>query len=149
MKISVYTALLFLGILWTSLLSADAQADNDALIIGHPATAVSAIKRAHARSIFSMRAIQWSDGSKITVFVLDDNSELHQQFCRLVLGLLPHQLRRSWDRATYTGRAKPPIRVSNVEQMLRLVAKTPGAIGYISSKFDIKSQYNVQIIDTI
>lgn len=148
MRTSVYMALLFLSV-WAPLLSATAYAEQSAMMIGHSTTAISDIKRAQARSIFSMRANQWPDGRKITVFVLSDDSELHQDFCRLVLGLLPHQLRRSWDRATYTGRSKPPIMVSSVEQMLRLVAKTPGAIGYIPSNIEIKSQDHVQIIQTI
>jgi ABC-type phosphate transport system substrate-binding protein len=54
-----------------------------------------------------------------------------------MLRVFPHQLQAAWDRATYTGTGLAPVRVRNYDEMVRMVAQTPGAIGYISNEFDV------------
>tara|TARA_R110002167_G_scaffold37563_10_gene117660 strand:- start:884 stop:1390 length:507 start_codon:yes stop_codon:yes gene_type:complete len=83
------------------------------------------------RSIFSLRARQWPDGTPITVFVLRDEHEVHRQFLLKTLKMLPHQLRRQWDRYIYSGIGQGPIVVESPEEMLSKVKSTPGGIGYI------------------
>lgn len=83
------------------------------------------------RAIFSMRLRNWPDGSKIRVFVLPDDNELHKAFVKEKLQMFPHQLRRTWDRMTYTGTGQPPITVHSVAEMLEKVKNTQNAIGYI------------------
>jgi len=78
-----------------------------------------------------MRMREWSDGTPITVFVLTDRDPIHQEFVQSVLAMIPHQLRRSWDRYLYSGIGSPPIQVKNLEEMLSKISATPGAIGYI------------------
>jgi ABC-type phosphate transport system substrate-binding protein len=73
----------------------------------------------------------WPDGSPLTVFALNDESDAHRTFCRTVLGVLPYHLRRNWDRLIFSGSGQAPTLVSNMQQMKMKVAATPGAIGYI------------------
>jgi len=100
-------------------------------LIVHPDTPISQVNRNVARGIFSMRMREWSDGTPITVFVLTDRDPIHQEFVQSVLAMIPHQLRRSWDRYLYSGIGSPPIQVKNLEEMLSKISATPGAIGYI------------------
>lgn len=86
-----------------------------------------------ARSIFSMRSRAWPDGTPITVFVLEDSDPDHKLFVRSVLSLLPHQLRRQWDRLVYTGIGQAPIEVKDESEMLQKLLNTPGSIGYIKT----------------
>jgi len=86
-----------------------------------------------ARAIFSMRMRIWPDGSPITVFVLPNNNPKHNLFVRSLLRLLPHQLKRNWDRLVYTGIGQAPIEVANEQQMIQQLRATPGSIGYINS----------------
>ena len=51
---------------------------------------VSELNRSELRQIFTGHRQYWSDGTKITVFVLQDNDELYKQFCREVLQMFPY-----------------------------------------------------------
>lgn len=84
------------------------------------------------RAIFSLRARQWPDGKSIRVFVLDDNHPVHKDFVLKTLKMLPHQLRRHWDRYIYTGIGQGPSVLKTESEMIEQVAKTPGAIGYLN-----------------
>lgn len=99
----------------------------------HPPPHLDAISLNQARSIFSMRVRVWPDGSPITVFVLNDQASEHDQFVRSILSLLPHQLRRQWDRLVYTGIGQAPIEVGTPQDMIKNLLNTPGSIGYINS----------------
>lgn len=88
-------------------------------------------------AIFKMRLHKWKDDSAITVFVLADETPLHKTFCKEVLNVFPHQMRRIWDRLVFSGSGQAPIELDNEEEMIRKLISTPGAIGYLRSS-DIK-----------
>lgn len=92
-----------------------------------------------------MRLRQWQDGSPITVFVLRDNNPLHQQFCKQVLNVFPHQMRRSWNKLVFSGTGQAPVTVASKEEMVDKIASTPGAIGYLSDE-DITEDIKILII---
>jgi len=84
-----------------------------------------------ARLLFTMRLLRWSDGTHVRVFVLPDSDPLHSAFAKQTLDLYPRQLRRVWDRRLFSGSGAVPVTVDSVEEMLRRVSETPGAIGYL------------------
>ncbi|BCG64262.1 MAG: hypothetical protein methR_P2035 [Methyloprofundus sp.] len=88
------------------------------------------------RSIFSMRTRYWPNGEKIRVFVLADDSEVHKKFVKQKLQMFPHQLRRTWDRMTYTGTGQPPITVHSTAEMLEKIKTTKNSIGYIDRRVE-------------
>lgn len=83
------------------------------------------------RAIFSLRAKAWPDGSKITVVVYKDEHPVHRDFLVNTLKMLPHQLRRQWDRYIYSGIGQGPVVVETLDEMLTKINETPGAIGYV------------------
>ncbi len=83
------------------------------------------------RGIFSMRVRVWPDGTPVRVFVLDDDNQVHVDFCKSVLRMYPYQLRQSWDRLVYSGTGQPPLRVASLAEMRARIASTQGAIGYL------------------
>lgn len=101
-------------------------------IIVNPRTPITEISRAHARSIFGARVTRWQDSTPIRVFVLADDTPLHQEMTKTLLDLYPYQLRNAWERIIYTGIGQAPIEVASEADMRRRVGSTPGAIGYIS-----------------
>ena len=88
------------------------------------------------RSIFSMRTRYWANGEKIRVFVLPDDNVLHKAFVKQKLQMFPHQLRRTWNRMTYTGTGQPPITVDSASEMLEKIKHTKYSIGYIDRRVD-------------
>jgi hypothetical protein len=102
-----------------------------AQVFTHPDVSGADINRQMLRAIFSMRLRQWPNGEPITVYVLEPSSPVHVAFCKEVLGILPHQLQRSWDRLVFSGMGQAPIEVESLDEMRRRVLATPGAIGYL------------------
>ncbi|NOQ17387.1 MAG: hypothetical protein GQ581_10045 [Methyloprofundus sp.] len=100
-------------------------------VITHANAVVQLAQVNDLRAIFSMRLRNWSDGKKIRVFVLPDNNELHKAFVKEKLQMFPHQLRRTWNRMTYTGTGQPPVTVHSIAEMLEKVKNTQNAIGYV------------------
>lgn len=92
------------------------------------------INRLNVQSIYGLNTKRWPNGSDLTVFVLPDNSVLHERFCIEILMMLPYQLRRNWERLIYSGRAGLLITVDSLEEMKKRVSATPGSIGYITQE---------------
>ncbi len=128
-KIGTY----FFYALSVSLLCAgiEVKADNHFEIVAYPGVNEKTLSVNSLRSIFSMRLRTWPDGTKIRVFVLSDEDDLHQTVSKERLNVFPDQLRSQWDRLVYSGTGQAPTKVNSVEEMLAKVANTPGAIGYL------------------
>lgn len=91
------------------------------------------LDRALLRALFTMRVRQWPDGVAARVFVMPDASDLHDRFCRQMLGTYPYVLRNTWDRAVFTGTGFAPEVVNSEAEMRERVRQTRGAIGYVST----------------
>ncbi len=91
---------------------------------------------ADIRAMFTMKKRTWPNGRTIQVYTLSDSHPLHKKFVKNILQLFPHQLRRIWDRMTYSGTGTTPVEVGSEQEMLDKLAKTPDAIGYL----DLKSE---------
>lgn len=112
--------------------ASEGETDNRYLAVISPPPAISSLTANQARAIFSMRVRTWPDGSRITVFILPEDDTRHQQFIRSQLSLLPHQLRRNWQRLVYTGIGQAPITVADEREMLDRLRQIPGSVGYLS-----------------
>lgn len=102
-------------------------------VVVHAAQPDSSVSRSLVRGIFGMRVRAWPDGAPVRVFVIDDAQPLHQEFCKSVLQMYPYQLRQNWDRLLYSGTGQPPVVVGSEEELLKRVAETPGAVGYVTA----------------
>ena len=83
------------------------------------------------RAIFGMRIHVWSDGTPISVFVLNTNNEAHIEFCKEKLKVFPYQLQRTWNRLVFSGTGQAPIQVNSIAEMKAKITSIPGAIGYL------------------
>ncbi len=90
-----------------------------------------------------MRQIQWSDGGRITVFVLPRQHAIHLRFSKEHLQMFPYQLERIWNKLTYSGLGVAPIILNTPEELLEAIRTTPGAIGYVEH---IKDEEAVHVI---
>lgn len=106
-----------------------ARADSVEVITSSDRSMVE-LDRTLLLALFTMRVRQWPDGRQARVFVLPDDSSLHEQFCRDVLGTYPYVLHNAWERMVYTGTGQSPTVVHSEEEMKDKVRSTSGAIGY-------------------
>jgi hypothetical protein len=99
------------------------------------------------RAIFGMRLLEWPDGTRVTPFVMDSDSELHARFAKNVLQIFPYQLQQAWDRIVFSGTGQAPLVVSSPSDMRRRVAQTPGGIGYLPSEYLSDSVSAVEVVE--
>ena len=100
-------------------------------VITHPENTAQLKALTNLPSVFSMRTLYWPNGEKIKVIVLPDDHPLHKRFVKEKLHLFPHQLRRTWNRRTYTGTGQAPITVDSIIEMKKRINETKNSIGYI------------------
>ena len=113
-------------------------------VIVNESVMVAELSRSELRQIFTGQRQYWSDGTKITVFVLQDRDELHKQFCRDILQMFPYQLSRLWDQITYSGQGLTPVRVTSYQALIDALENTTGAIGYVE-RTDIVKLRRVEV----
>lgn len=111
----------------------------------HPSVHHSVLTTSQLRRIYTMRQVQWPDGTRITVFVLPRQHALHLRFSKEHLQMFPYQLDRIWNKLTYSGLGVAPITINTPEELLSAVKKTPGAIGYVENIKDRETVNVVQI----
>lgn len=93
----------------------------------------STISRTEAYWIYSLKIRYWSDGTKITVFLLDFGNPTHISFIRNTLNTNPTVFQQTVESQLNTGTGS--YRVAESEQeMFRKVSKIPGAVGYVSER---------------
>ena len=134
-------ALLIIAALLLSVHKANASELN---VMVNESVMVTELSRSELRQIFTGQRQYWDDGTKITVFVLQDRDELHKQFCRDILQMFPYQLSRLWDQITYSGQGVTPVRVISYQALIDALENTPGAIGYVE-RTDIVKLRRVEV----
>lgn len=103
-------------------------------VVAHPSVAVSALSAEQVSQIYMGRATSLPGGAAVTPIDMPEGSPLRVQFASRVLGKNEQQLRSYWSRMIFTGKGQPPRSVASQDDVLRMVAATPGAIGYVDSK---------------
>jgi ABC-type phosphate transport system substrate-binding protein len=119
---------------FVSMLSLALEPNAQLHVVTSPSINIKQISTRELRAIFTMKRQRWADSTPVTVVVLSAQAPLHQRFCKEILKLFPHQLQTSWDRLVYSGRGSGPVVVSSEQEMLDMLATTPGAIGYLQDE---------------
>ncbi|MBV1919121.1 MAG: hypothetical protein KUG73_00450 [Pseudomonadales bacterium] len=122
-------------------------ADTSIVLVVNDSVEIEQISIDSLRAIYSLRQLSWSDGVEITTFVLDIDGDAHRQFCRDLLKVYPHQLKKGWDRMEYTGRARVPKVVQSEQMLLDLVKQIPGAIGYVQRDVEALNVHMVSVLE--
>jgi hypothetical protein len=112
------------------LLPALAQAGDEALAVivapGHG----KVLKKEDLALVFKRKKLFWSDGGKMQPVNLPASNPLRRVFSQAVLGATPEELEKYWNDMYFHG-FSPPFVLGSDEAVLRFVAETPGAVGYV------------------
>ena len=97
------------------------------------------------KNIFLGRKIKWSN-NKTLVFVVIKESDIHRSFCKRYLGKTSSQFSAYWKRMLFAGTGYIPQEFNTESQMIEYVARTEGAIGYISF---LPTNENIKVVTII
>lgn len=104
--------------------------DGGIAVIVAPDHPLASLDRHGLAAIFKRRQRVTADGRALVPINLPADDPLRIAFSRAVLAQDPGALDGYWNERYFHG-ISPPHVVNSIEAMLRFVAATPGAIGYV------------------
>ena len=84
------------------------------------------------KAIYTLNSQNWEDGNRIRLADYKGDNYLRIQFYE-ILGLTPSKIKKIWLRAQFTGKSIPPKVVNSISEMIEVVTKYPGTVGYLPS----------------
>jgi len=92
---------------------------------------VTALSRNQVVEIFLGKSSRFPDGSQAVPIDQAEGSAARDEFYTNFAGKSPAQVKAYWSKIIFTGRGQPPRQVPNGVEMLKVIADSPGTIGYI------------------
>lgn len=99
-------------------------------VIVHPSN-VSSLDAKEVKKIFLGKSKRFPSGEQVDLFVHSGASA--EEFNKKILKKSPSQFKAYWSKLAFSGKAKPPNKVSNDKEVKHLVSFNTGAIGYIDA----------------
>ena len=106
-------------------------ADAPVLVVAAPGARPPALGLAELAQVYR-RQRSFIDGQRVQPVNLPAAHPLRRWFSQQVLGQTPEEM-EAWWRDRYFNGVLPPFVLASEEAVLRWVAATPGAIGYVSA----------------
>lgn len=100
-------------------------------VIVHKAAPVDTLTQAELFDYFSCEVKTWSNKTPVVVFDLKPQSEIKEAFYEF-LGKSASRMKSIWMKKMLMGEGDPPQALLSEEDVLKKVAATPGAIGFVS-----------------
>lgn len=108
----------------------DASASELVVIVSARSTA-PVLRSDQVAAIFLGQAAQLPDGATVMAIDQPVGSPTRDEFYARVASKSPALLKAYWSKLLFTGRGQPPREVDGNAAVKKLVADTPGMIGYI------------------
>jgi len=100
-------------------------------VIVNAGLGVKEVAAGDLEGMFDGKKANWPSGAKV-VLVTQPESAAHEAFLKAHVGKSPSQFATLWKKIVFTGKANAPVAVKGDAEVVAMVAKTPGAIGYVS-----------------
>jgi ABC-type phosphate transport system substrate-binding protein len=101
-------------------------------VIANKEAGISSMDANDLSDYFLGKKTRLPGGMKATILTNGDRDET-ERFLDRYLSETPASFSATWKRMVFTGRGLPPMEAKDDQEMIDLVKKTPGAIGYVSS----------------
>lgn len=114
-----------------------AQAAEQSMVIAVVVSAETQVEQlklmpSSLKLIYLRKQLYWPNGKHVVPVNLHAEHALRNQFSQSVLGSLPKQQIDYWNGLYFNG-IQPPRTVNSQEAVMRLIAETQGAIGYVNA----------------
>lgn len=118
-----------------SLIPMAAQAET--MVIVNPEVSESSLSAKDLKAAFTNKLPKWSDGTKINIIILEDG-KTNKEFLKKYIKKSPKQFKSYWKKQVFSGKAIMPKSTKKVDELVKLVASIPGAIGFIDSSTPVE-----------
>lgn len=103
----------------------------DLVVIVAAKSPVAALRADQVADIFLGQSGRLPDGSEVSAVDQAIGTPQRDEFYQQVANKSPALVKSYWTKMIFTGRAQPPREVAGSAAVRRLVATTPGMIGYV------------------
>ena len=100
-------------------------------VIVHKSVPVEEIGKSEVLDLTTGDKSFWSDGSPVILFDLRPKDDIRRAYYRF-LGIRSSRVKSIWLKRLLSGDADPPVALATPEEMLKRVATTPGAVGFVA-----------------
>lgn len=108
-----------------------ASAWADLVVVTSPKSGIDRMSREEVVFVFLGRWRQLPSGIAAVPIDLPIDSPERAAFYRQLVSKSPSEIKAYWSRLMFSGGARPPISPDSREEQIRILASTPGAIGYL------------------
>jgi len=118
-----------------------AEVHAQVAVIVHKAVPVDTLTRAQLVDLYTGDVKSWSDKTPVVVLDLKTQSDIKDTFYKL-LGLTSSRIKSIRLKKLLLGEGDPPEALKLEEDVVKKVASTPGAIGYVSQS-EVNSEVKI------
>jgi len=116
---------------------------GDVVIIANKSVSDSFLSQKTVSDIYLGKKSAWSDGSKINFVVLKGAAQ--DDFLETYVRKTASQFSTFWKKQVFTGKGSPPMAFDSDNAMIAFVARTPGAIGYVSANANVANVKTITV----
>jgi ABC-type phosphate transport system substrate-binding protein len=113
-------------------------------VIANPGIAASSISADDLKSVFLEEKSSLSDGTHVEP-VLEKGGAAHEEFVKQYLDKTDSALQTYYRSLVFTGKGSMPKAVGSDAEVAAYVAKTKGAIGYVSAGADVAGVKTLEV----
>lgn len=114
-----------------SLLTLAQAASAQVAVIVNPKSSLASMTSEQAAAIFLGKSATLPSGQTAVPADLPESDKAREIFYSKAAGKSPAQVKATWARLTFSGKATPPKEVPTAADVKKHVASNPDAIGYI------------------
>ena len=102
-------------------------------VVVNAANPVSELSREEVSRLFLRKVVTWRSGEAVTAVDQDEESAVRRSFTRDVHRKDVAWVKAYWRQLDFTGQGSGPLQAASDAAVIAAVARTPGAIGYVSA----------------
>jgi TonB family protein len=130
----------------SAILSTNANAAGGVRIIANPSVKADSISAEELKSVFLEERNSLGDGSRVEP-VISKGGVAHEVFVKQYLGKSESDLQNYYRSLVFTGKGSMPKTVGSDTEIAAYVARTRGAIGYVSADTATEGVKTLSILD--
>ncbi|WP_290868172.1 hypothetical protein [Aquabacterium sp.] len=127
----MYTTKLKHTVLLAALTLASLAAQAEVAVIVNPKSSLASLSADQVAAIFLGKSATLPSGATAAPADLPESSATREQFYSKAAGKTSAQVKATWARLTFSGKATPPKELGSAADVKKFVASNPDAIGYI------------------
>jgi ABC-type phosphate transport system substrate-binding protein len=117
---------------------------GDIKVIANPSVGASTVSADDLKGVFLQEKSSLSDGSHVAPVLLKGGAA-HEAFVKQYLGKTDDALQTYYRSLVFTGKGSMPKMLGSDAEMVAYVAKTKGAIGYVSAGASVEGVKTLEV----